>query len=126
MPRVVHFEIAAEDTGRAVKFYREVFGWEASRWEGPFDYWLIRTGEEDEPGIDGAIITKDEMRGPGTTTNTIAVPSVDDYVERICRAGGKLIMPKREIAGVGFVAFCADTEGTVFGILEMEKGGRPE
>lgn len=118
MPRVVHFEIAAEDAGRAVKFYREVFGWEARRWDGPFDYWLLKTGEEDEPGIDGAIITKDELRGAGTTCNTISVPAVDDYIEKICRAGGRLVRPKQEIPGVGFVAFCTDTEGTVFGILE--------
>src|SRR5262245_17526251 len=32
---VVHFEIPADQPERAAKFYRELFGWEISRWEGP-------------------------------------------------------------------------------------------
>jgi catechol 2,3-dioxygenase-like lactoylglutathione lyase family enzyme len=28
MPRVVHFEIHADDPKRAIKFYQDVFGWE--------------------------------------------------------------------------------------------------
>ncbi len=27
MPRVVHFEIPADDPERAIEFYRQVFGW---------------------------------------------------------------------------------------------------
>jgi predicted enzyme related to lactoylglutathione lyase len=28
MPRVIHFEIVADKPDRAMKFYKEVFGWE--------------------------------------------------------------------------------------------------
>src|SRR2546428_6930702 len=31
---VVHFEIPANEPERAAKFYRELFGWEISRWGG--------------------------------------------------------------------------------------------
>lgn len=31
MPRVVHFEIPADDPGRAVKFYESVFGWQIQK-----------------------------------------------------------------------------------------------
>ena len=37
MPRVVHFEFAAEDPQRAVKFYERVFGWKIDKWEGPME-----------------------------------------------------------------------------------------
>jgi predicted enzyme related to lactoylglutathione lyase len=37
MPRVVYFEIPADDPERAAKFYKEVFGWKIDKWEGPFD-----------------------------------------------------------------------------------------
>ena len=47
MSRVVHFEIPADDPVRAAKFYEDVFGWKIEKWEGPFDYWLVTTGEED-------------------------------------------------------------------------------
>ena len=43
MPRVVHFEIHAQDPERAVRFYERVFGWSAQRW-GSEEYWLLTTG----------------------------------------------------------------------------------
>src|SRR3972149_5570591 len=55
MPRVIHFEIAADDPERAVAFYRKVFGWEIQKWEGPMEYWVITTGPKEEPGIDGGL-----------------------------------------------------------------------
>ena len=55
MPRVVHFEIAADDPDRATRFYQDVFGWQSSKWEGPEEYWLVMTGSPSEPGIDGGI-----------------------------------------------------------------------
>jgi len=42
MPRVVHFEIHAQDPARAVRFYAQVFGWSAQRW-GSEEYWLLTT-----------------------------------------------------------------------------------
>ncbi|HEV2494165.1 MAG TPA: VOC family protein [Terriglobia bacterium] len=37
MPRVIHFEINADQPERAAKFYTAVFGWEIKKWEGPTD-----------------------------------------------------------------------------------------
>ena len=38
MPRVIHFEIHAEDPERAVTFYQRVFGWTCTKWSGPVEY----------------------------------------------------------------------------------------
>lgn len=116
MPRIVHFEIPAEDPQKAAKFYEKVFGWRIMKWNGPEDYWLVTTGEDDEPGINGGITKK---AAPVTvTTNTIGVPSVDGYAKKITKEGGKVIVPKREVMGVGYLAYCQDVEGNVFGIME--------
>jgi predicted enzyme related to lactoylglutathione lyase len=80
MARVVHFELPADNPDRAVKFYSDVFGWKIKKWEGPVDYWLITTGEEKEPGINGAITTRAER---SIVTNTIEVPSVDECIKNI-------------------------------------------
>ncbi len=45
MPRVVHFEIYADQPERAIKFYQDVFGWNFQKWNGPYDYRLVTTGE---------------------------------------------------------------------------------
>ena len=58
MPRVVHFEIHAENPERARKFYGDLFGWEFAQFGGPMDYWIIRTGSEGQPGIDGGLVRR--------------------------------------------------------------------
>ncbi len=60
--------------------------------------------------------------GPGVTTiNTIGVPSVDKFVARITKAGGKVVRPKVAIPGVGYFAYCHDSEGNIFGILQPDQ-----
>ncbi len=118
MKRVVHFELAADNPDRAVKFYQDVFGWKIEKWEGPVDYWLVTTGEENEPGINGAIKHRADQKQ--MTVNTIEVPSIDEFLEKIAKAEGKVIMPKTEIPGIGFHAYCEDTEGNILGIIESE------
>jgi predicted enzyme related to lactoylglutathione lyase len=119
MPRVVHFEIAAEDPKRAKAFYQKVFGWKISKWGGTMDYWLITTGKKKEPGIDGAIMKREKKE---STVNTISVPSHAEFVKKIKAAGGKQITKKSTIPGVGVFSYCQDTEGNVFGILEPLPG----
>jgi predicted enzyme related to lactoylglutathione lyase len=116
MPRIVHFEIPAKDPEKTAKFYERVFGWKIMKWDGPMDYWLVTTGKDNEPGINGGITRKS---APVTvTTNTIGVPSVDDYVKKIIKEGGKVIAPKMEVMGQGWLAYCQDVEGNVFGVMQ--------
>ncbi len=117
MPRVSHFEINADDPERAARFYRDTFGWVITKWEGPVDYWLVTTGPDSEPGINGAIM----KRMPGSSTiNTIVVDSVDKYIKLVKSAGGKVLMPKQTIPGIGYQAYVTDTEGNVFGIHQTD------
>lgn len=119
MPRVIHFELTADDPERATRFYSNVFGWEIHKWEGPQDYWLIKTGENSELGIDGAIMRREQNMPP--TTNTIGVPSVDEFVDKIVAAGGTVVAPKMPIPGVGYFAYCTDSEGNLFGIMQSDE-----
>ncbi len=115
MSRVVHFEINADNPERATRFYAKVFGWKIENLGGPVDYWLATTGAEGEPGINGAIKYRTDNQ---TTVNTIGVSSVDEAVKTIEKAGGKMIQPKMPIPGVGYFAYCQDTEGNVFGVMQ--------
>lgn len=118
MLRFVHFDISAAEPERAVKFYADVFGWEITKWDGPMDYWLVTTGPDNEPGINGGIAMRKDPSE--RVTNTIDVPSVDEFIEKITQAGGKVIAPKMPIQGVGYFALCLDTEGNPFGIMEED------
>jgi predicted enzyme related to lactoylglutathione lyase len=118
MLRIVHFEINAADPERAVKFYQKVFGWKIKKWEGPMDYWLVATGPDDQPGINGGIMKREDPQA--TTYNTVDVPSVDEFTKKIKENGGKVMVPKMAVPGVGYMAYCADTEGNVFGIMQED------
>lgn len=122
MGRVIHFELNAENPERAVEFYTRVFGWKINNWGGPQDYWLINTGPDDQPGINGAI-TRRTTSGD-TTVNSIDVPSVDDFVVKITKNGGKVLTPKMPIPGIGYFCYCQDTECNTFGIMQADPSAK--
>ena len=118
MPRVVHFEIYADEVDRATKFYSEVFGWQMHKWDGPDDYWIAITGREGEAGIDGAIMNRPEPGMDGI--NFIDVASIDNFIAKIQANGGTLVRTKIAIAEVGYSAVCADSEGNPFGLFQVD------
>jgi len=124
MPRVIHFEFMAQDPVRASQFYSDIFGWSITKWDGPADYWLVTTGEDGTPGINGGIAQSKDTNMPGLTVNTVEVPSVDEYAAKVTDHGGTVVMPKMTIPGVGYLVYCKDTEGTIFGILQVDRNAQ--
>jgi len=122
MKRIVHFDIPSDNPDRAQKFYSGVFGWKFDKWDGPMEYWMIKTGDEKEPGINGGLSKR--MPGQIGITNTIDITSVDEYSKKIQSMGGQVIVPKMAIHGVGYFATCMDTEGNIFGIIQMDKNAK--
>ena len=124
MARVVHFEIYADEPERALEFYETVLGWEFSKWEGPGKYWLIKTGPDSEPGINGGLMRRQaplDGEGINAFVCTVSVGSIDDLIVKVEGAGGSVSIPKFEIPGVGWVAYFIDTEGNTFGAMEMSE-----
>ena len=122
MPRIIHFDIPADDPARAQKFYQDIFGWKFDKWNGPMEYWMVKTGDDKQPGINGGLAKR--MPGQTGMTNTIDVPSVDEFSTKIQSKGGKVIVPKMAIPGVGYFAQCLDTEGNIFGIIQMDQNAK--
>lgn len=117
------FEIATDNPECVAKFHKKVFGWKIQKWSGPAACWLVTTGQDKEPGINGAIMEKVEQ-APAATINTVNVLSVDKFVQKITDAGGKVLSPKRAVPGIGYMAYCVDTEGIVFGILQADASAK--
>ncbi|MFQ5568649.1 MAG: VOC family protein [Rhodothermales bacterium] len=116
MSRVVHFEINTPDVEKATAFYESVFGWRFQKWDGPETYWLITTGENGSPGINGGMMSMQEEWPQ--TVNIVGVDSVDTFTEKITQHGGEVIVPKMAIPGVGYSAYYKDPSGVVFGVFE--------
>lgn len=136
LSRPIHFEIHAEKPERAAEFYKNLFGWTIEKWQAPegvdMDYWMVMTGNADpranpntEMGIDGGLMIRHGSAPVhGAPVNayvcTMGVPSVDEYVAKAISLGGTLSLPKMPIKGMGWLAYCTDTEGNIFGMMEMD------
>jgi len=120
--KIVHFEIDAEDLERVANFYKGVFDWEFTQWEGPMDYMMINTGTREDPGVGGAVMRRSEREQfKNHTINTIGVDSIDEVMDKIKKAGGRILAPKTAIPGVGYHCTSLDTEGNVFGVLQEDR-----
>ena len=116
MARVIHFDILAPDPLRAKSFYEAAFGWKVEKWDGPMEYWLITTGKDPEPGIDGGL-----AQGKPSFTNgdlTLGVESVDEAVARVEASGGRVVSPKGPVPGVGHFAVIEGPDGNQFGLMQ--------
>jgi len=125
MPRPIHFEIQASDPERAIRFYRSLFDWQFNQW-GEQKYWLIAPGDKSQPGIDGGLLPRptpaapENMAAVNCFVCTIDVPNVDVYVDKALKSGGTIALPKMPIPTVGWLAYCKDTEGNIFGMMQMD------
>ena len=118
MSRVTHFDIPADDPERAIQFYEKAFNWKIEKWDGPIEYWMITTGPEDQPGIDGGLARRED---PETgIENMIDVQDLDVSVAKVEKNGGQVFRPRMAIPGVGWLAYIKDTEGNVFGLMQRD------
>jgi hypothetical protein len=136
MSRVVHFEIQASDVEKITKFYASVFGWGISEWIIPgvemIDenrYWLVGTGPDSEPGIDGGmLIRQGDKPVDGQPVNAyvciIDTPSLDTTLENVRNAGGQVTVEKMPVMGMGWAAYCKDPDGNIFGLMEEDENAK--
>ncbi|OPY31338.1 MAG: Glyoxalase-like domain protein [Methanomassiliicoccales archaeon PtaU1.Bin124] len=115
--RITHFELGAKDTKRAMRFYEKVFGWRFQKWgSGDVEYWLATTGDDEDIGINGAIMPM--QPNIPQMVNTIGVENIEKASKDIEANGGKIIQPKMQVGTMGSVAYFLDTEGVMMGIFE--------
>jgi uncharacterized protein len=128
MSRVIHFEIHADQPERAVQFYQAVLGWQFHKWDGPMPYWLIKTGEAG-PGIDGGLMQRqgpppDDGAAVNCYTCVVDTADVDALTAKVKSAGGRCVVEKMAIPGVGYCAYYKDTEGNIFGAMQEDRNAK--
>jgi predicted enzyme related to lactoylglutathione lyase len=135
MGRVVHFEIHADDIARAKQFYEVVFGWKIEQGEDQ-DYWKVMTGKDEVPGsdnvmsqwggIDGGLVAR-KGQAPvhdnpvSAYVCTIQVEDLDSTIEQVVKHAGNVVVEKYAVKGLGWVSYCKDTEGNIFGLLQADE-----
>ena len=126
MNPVVHFEMPAENRKRMAEFYSKTFGWQTQQL-GPEmgEYVVVTTAESDETGrpkmggaINGGFYQKTEDPVSNHPSVVIAVDDINDAVQKIKSAGGKVLSEPMDIPGVGSFASFLDTEGNRLSVLQ--------
>jgi predicted enzyme related to lactoylglutathione lyase len=116
------FAIHVDDVDRARKFYEAVFGWVFEPW-GPPGFYLIHTGDETSPGVQG-LMHKRQAPRTGTGLNgfepSFAVDDVDAIVAKVEANGGTITMRNAHIPTVGTLIRFLDTEGNDVGAMHYE------
>ncbi len=123
---VAHFAVTAKDVERARRFYERVFGWRFTAW-GPPEFYLICTGPDGEPGIQGALQSAGAYAadpGAGGVELTIAVDDVAAIEAAVEAAGGDVFMRQATIPQVGTLVKFTDTEGNRLCAMQYEPGYR--
>lgn len=116
------FAIHVDDVDRARAFYEAVFDWSFEPW-GPPGFYLIHTGDEASPGIQGLMHKRKEPR-TGSGLNgfepSFAVDDLDAVIAKVEANGGKIIMQKAAIPTVGTLIRFLDTEDNDVGAMKYE------
>jgi predicted enzyme related to lactoylglutathione lyase len=113
--KIVHFEVPADDTSRALKFYNEMFGWSFRAMEGPVEYHMAQVSE----GLGGAVHRADQGGGIPGIFVYFDVDDINDGAQRVRDLGGKAEEPG-PIPQMGWYARCSDTEGNPFGLWQND------
>jgi predicted enzyme related to lactoylglutathione lyase len=126
MARAVHFEIHASNPQAVIDFYGSLFGWNFNKWDGG-DYWMIHTGPDDQPGINGGLLPRrgpvpENMAPVNAFVITVDVDSVDRTVASALASGGTTAVPKMPVPGIGWLAYLKDPDGNIFGVMQADTG----
>jgi predicted enzyme related to lactoylglutathione lyase len=120
-----YFEIQADDTERAVQFYKDVFGWICTKDDQlPIEFWRIET-----EGSRGAILKRPlpvskELAGANAFVSSMEVVDFDRVAEKILLQGGPVALPKFAVPGKCWQGYFIDTEGNTFGLFQVDQNAK--
>ncbi len=111
---VVHWEFWSEEPDRISRFYQQVFDWKIQPM-AEIDYTLVDTGGS------GGILKPKRGPWPARLTFYIDVNDLDAYVRKIKQAGGKILVERQEVTGVGQFSLFEDPDGRVLGMWKQQR-----
>jgi uncharacterized protein len=121
MNRPVHFEIPANEPEKVMEFFKKTFGWNFQQF-GTEQYWVVMTGDEKTPGINGGLMKRRDPNQP--IVNSIDVPNIEEAIQNITKNGGTIVVPKMPIPTVGWMAYFKDPDGNIHGVYQNDPSAK--
>jgi predicted enzyme related to lactoylglutathione lyase len=120
-----YFEIQADDTNRAIRFYKEIFGWNFARVEGlPIEYWRIETTGTPGGLLKRPVPSPPPQSGTNAFVCSMEVSDFDATAQKMIGLGGKIALPKFAVPGVCWQGYFIDTEGNTFGLFQADPAAK--
>ena len=119
---LAHFAINADDLDACRRFYETVFGWTFRPW-GPPGFFRIDRDDGGPREIVSALQQRRELVEGRPILGfecTFAVDDVDVIAERARAVGGRVVMDKATIPGVGDLIWIEDPSGNVVGAMRYD------
>ena len=124
--QIAHFSINADNIERAQAFYSNVFDWQFVPY-GPPGFFMVQFPNENPAPMLGSLQGRRALV-PSVKTNgfecTMAVSDIDETVRRIEAHGGRIVMPRTTLFGVGHLTFFEDPEGNLAGAMQYDSDAR--
>jgi len=126
MNPVVHFEMPYSEATRVAKFYEAAFGWKMNAMGEEMGHYVLAgtaltgaDGRPTQPGtINGGFFPKKPDWPAQHPSVVIAVDDINAAMQRVRKAGGKVLGEPMQIPGVGSYVSFEDTEGNRVSILQ--------
>ena len=120
-----YFEIQADDTNRAVRFYGDLFGWKFDPVQGlPIEYFRIETDGPRGGLLKRPVATPPPQHGTNAFVVSMEVTDYDAIAKKITTLGGIVALPKFAVPGVCWQGYFLDMEGNTFGIFQPDSNAR--
>ncbi len=120
------FEIGTTDLDRATKFYETIFGVSLAPMDLPNIKMRMFPLDDMMTQVGGALVDSGGFHKPSGTDGPLIYlngnPDVQNILDKVEAAGGKIMVPKTEISPeYGFMAVIIDTEGNRIGLHSVPK-----
>ena len=109
-----HIEFQCTDTKRAQAFYEGMFDWTFRSFGD--DMVVFGIGDQHLGGLQRA----DKVQTGGSPSVWIEVDSIEDYLAKAKKLGGKVASEKSPVPNVGWSAMFSDLDGNHVGIVQFE------
>ena len=113
---IVHIEFASGDFARTAAFYGQLFGWETQ--QNATTSYMKFDGAD---GPSGGWVRADMVQSPGPIPYLV-VADLTATMEKVEKAGGRIITRRMPFAGGGDVGLVADPDGNVVGLWMKKRG----
>ena len=117
---VVHFEVVGKDGEKLHRYYAELFGWKINA-DNPMKYGMV-DGKDNKTADGGDGIGGGVGQGPdgyeGHVTFYVAVPDVEEALQKAESLGGTRVMGPEDIMGMVVLGQFKDPEGNLIGVVK--------